>query len=280
MLGYTLQNVLLVRYARKIDGLSFAFYRNISFVITLLPLCIGATRSDVAIIFSHWHLLAASAFTGGCSLGLSYAAYRSISVGVATTLNKAASIIFTVILGWVLLGEVLSPAAVMVIILIAFATLALGLQKNPLPHLDNRHSRGILLSIAATIPLVLAFLSFTALSRIAPPLLSGYFWETSIAGACMVLILGRWMLFGQPLQKISWKTFGMIALCASPTLIGTGLYALATRLGSVAIVSAIGSASLVFTALLAWALYGEPLHKKQWLSIGAVVFGIMLLRFV
>src|SRR3990167_5399904 len=187
MLGYTVQNVLLVRYARQMDGLSFAFYRNISFCITLLPLCIGSTPGDVALVFDHWHLLAVSAFMGGCSIAISCAA---------------------------------------------------------------------------------------------PPLLSGYFWETSIAVACIILLLGRWVLTGQPLQNISVKTFLMIALCASPTLIGTGLFALATRIGPVAIVGAVGSASLVFTALLAWLLYKEPLRGKQWLSIAAVMGGIALLPLV
>ena len=280
MLGYTVQNVLLVRYARQMDGLSFAFYRNISFCITLLPLCIGSTPGDVALVFDHWHLLAVSAFMGGCSIAISSAAYRSLGVGVVSTITKASSTLLMVVFAWWLLGETLPPASLLLIVFIACATFSLGIQRSPLPHLDNRHGRGMFLALFGTVPLVFAFISFTALSRAAPPLLSGYFWETAIAVACIILLLGRWVLIGQPLQKISVKTFLMIALCASPTLIGTGLFALATRIGPVAIVGAVGSASLVFTALLAWLLYKEPLRGKQWLSIAAVMGGIALLPLV
>ena len=280
MLGYAVQGVLLVRYARQMDGLSFAFYRNISFCITLLPLCIGSTLGDVVVVFDHWHLLAASALMGGFSIAISSAAYRSLSVGVVTTITKASSTLLMVAFAWWLLGETLPPASLLLIVFIACATFSLGIQRTPLPHLDNRHGRGIAIVLLGTVPLVLTYISFTALSRTAPPLLSGYFWETAIAMACILLLLGRWVLTGQPLQKISQKTFFRIALCASPTLVGTGLYALATRIGPVAIVGAVGSASLVFSALLAWLLYKEPLRGKQWLSIAAVMVGIGLLRFV
>ena len=109
MLGYAVQGVLLVRYARQMDGLSFAFYRNISFCITLLPLCIGSTLGDVVVVFDHWHLLAASALMGGFSIAISSAAYRSLSVGVVTTITKASSTLLMVAFRLVASGRNTSP---------------------------------------------------------------------------------------------------------------------------------------------------------------------------
>ena len=83
MLGYTIQNILLAHHARKIDGLSLAFYRNISFIITLLPLCIGASRADVVFAIEHWDFFVLAGFAGGFYLALLYAMYRSLPIGIA-----------------------------------------------------------------------------------------------------------------------------------------------------------------------------------------------------
>ena len=48
MLGYAAQTALLVPEARRMDGLSLAVYRNLSFAVTLLPLLIGSTGGDGA----------------------------------------------------------------------------------------------------------------------------------------------------------------------------------------------------------------------------------------
>ena len=244
MLGYTIQTLLLVHHARKIDGLSLAFYRNISFVITLLPLCTGSSRTDFAFALDHWYYFAIAGLAGGIYLALSYTSYRAIPVGIHTTITKASSTITITALGWWYFGERITLHAGFIIAIILFGSLLLGMQRSSFAHLNNRHLYGFSLCVLSAIPLALTTLAFAAMTRQDIPLLSGYLWEISIACASAVLMVFRYLFLRIPLQKISWRMFLRIALCSSPTLLGTGFFSIALSMGPVAIVNAIGSSSI------------------------------------
>ncbi len=104
MLSYTVQQTLLIRYARKIDGLSLAFYRNISFVVTLLPLLINAKTSDFAVMAAHWQMLALSGVCGAVYLALIYGSYAYLPAGICSSVSKAVATVAIVLFGWFLLG--------------------------------------------------------------------------------------------------------------------------------------------------------------------------------
>ena len=280
MLAYALQQTLLVHHARKIDGLSLAFYRNISFVVTLLPLLIGASAQEIRTVVLHWPLLMASGFAGGIYLTLLYASYKYLSVGVGTSASKVFSTIAVAVFGWVLLGEQLSIVSLLVIGVILAGTLLLGLQHKHLPHLDNRFALGILFSALGAFPIAFISYVFAVLSRQASPFVSGYFWEISIGIACLILLMLRALFFRKNIQKVDARTFFLIAACSAPTLIGTGFMSLALRNGPIGIVSAISIGSLVVSALLAWLWYDEKLSRGQWASMMVILAGIVALKFV
>jgi drug/metabolite transporter (DMT)-like permease len=217
---------------------------------------------------------------GGCSLALSFASYRYIAVGVSSTINKAIITVSMVAFGWLLLHQSLSLPALIFMAIIVLGSILLGLERNAFPHLDNRHALGISLCILSAFCNSFAFYALAVLTAVADPLTSGYFWETSIALACGVLIAMRYVVFGIALQKITWKNFLVIAACSAPTLVGTGFFSLALRLGPVAILYAIGSGSIAVTALLAWGMYKEKLSRKQWISIALILVGVVAMRFV
>lgn len=280
MLGYSVQQTLLVHHARRIDGLSLAFYRNVSFFITLLPLLIGASVQDVREVIDHWMLLMSSGLGGAVYLALTFSSYKFLPVGLGTSISRALSTITIAIFGWVLLGESLSTQSIAVIAVILVGTVLLGVQHTHLPHLDNRFALGILLIVLASVPV--AYLSYTlaVLSREINPFVGGYVWETSIGVACLLLLLLRSACGGKRIQRISMRTFLIIAACSAPTLIGTGLMALAILYGPIGIANAIGSGLLVVATLLAWILYSEKLHAGQWASMALILGGIVALKFV
>lgn len=176
--------------------------------------------------------------------------------------------------------EVLHPRAILLIAIILTGTVALGVQKNSHSHLQHHRARGIGLSGLGSIPYAVTIAIFAFISQSQNPLIAGYFWEVSIGIGALLLIIIRYTITRQGLARISLKEFALLALCASPTLIGTGLFGLAAKIGSVSIVSSIGNATLVVTSLLAWMLYSEPLRTKQWLSIGVVLGGVVGLKFI
>jgi drug/metabolite transporter (DMT)-like permease len=280
MLGYAIQQTLLVHHARRIDGLSLAFYRNISFVVTLLPLLFGASAEDFRHVLVHWQMLLASGVAGAVYLALLYSSYKFFSVGVGTSISRALSTISIAAFGWLLLGEKLPPASLLLIGIILIGVVLLGLQHTHVPQLDNRFALGVLYIALGTIPIAFLTYVLAVLSREGSPFVSGYFWETSIAVACAVLLLLRSVFFGKHVQRVSWRTFLIIAACSAPTLIGTGLVSLAQRDGPIGIVNAIGSGLLVISALLAWILYHERLSKGEWASMLLILAGIVGLKFV
>lgn len=280
MLGYVVQSTLLVHHARTIDGLSLAFYRNASFIITLLPLTIGATKGDFLIALEHWKFFVLAGLAGGIYLAFSFLTYRSIPVGVANTFSKASGTLTTVALGWLWLGQAIGLYPFLCIVLIICGSLLLGLQKKNFDHIDNRHLRGIFICILNSIPWAVTSVAFAALTVEGNVLLSGYLWEAAIGVAALLLILLRYLCFGIRLQPVSLGMFWIIALCSLPTLIGTGLFSIALRYGPIGIFSGIGGSSLAVSALLAWLFYNEKLNPRQWLSIGVVLAGVIAIRFV
>lgn len=279
MLGYAIQSTLLVRYARKIDGLSMSFYRNISFLVTLLPLLFFSTPQGVMASLHEWPLWIVSCLAGVVSLAIGFAAFHYIAVGISSSIGKAAEVIFLIGLSWIVVHETISTAALLLIAIIIATAVWLGFQKNPMDHLTNKTLKGIGLVILSVAFKCVSSFIFLIISRRTDPLASSYIWESGIAVATVGVLLLRSIFFKVHLQKISLRNFGAIALCASPTLIGTGLLALATRLGPIGVASAISCASLIVTSLLAWRWYRERLRAKQWIGILVIAVGVALLKF-
>jgi drug/metabolite transporter (DMT)-like permease len=278
--GYALQNVLLVPYARKMDGLSLAFFRGSTFLVTLTPLFIGSHLTDINTVLRQWPILIAGGFGGGLSLGLMYTAYRFIPIGVTVGLQRAFSTIMLAIAGWLFWKETLSFAAIALIAVILAASFFLGLRKHGMPHLDQRGLLGLALVLLSAFPLAVAYVVFAILSRDGSPLVSGYFWEAAIGAGSLALILARWSGNRMRLGMISRREYFAIALRAWPTLVGTGCYGLALRLGPMAVISAVGTVSIVFSTLLAHWLYGEKIRPGHWIAIMVVVLGVAGLKFV
>jgi len=208
MLGYTLQSVLLTRAARSIDGLSLAFYRNISFVVTLLPLLLGTDRAGIITTLNHWPLLLASGISGGIYLALNYTAWQFVPLGIATAFNKAMGNILIVLATFFFLGERLSGIGMASIAAIVGGTIALSAGHGHLyAHIKNHPLKGFLLITAGS-----AFVTFTVfclgiLSRSVDPLAAGYFWEVFIGLGCIPLLIVRRVTTGHAMQRISGKQF-------------------------------------------------------------------------
>lgn len=280
MVGYALQNALLVRHARKLDGLSLAFYRNISFVITLAPLLIGAKWIDFYKVLSHWPLLLVAGISGGVYLALIFTAFRYVAAGITNAISRASLIILVTIFSMVFMQESLSAQTLLIIAMIVVSAICLGIQRNPMKHLDNKILLGVVIVVLASFPLAITKQIVTVISRDANPLVTGYFWELSIAMGAFAVIGLRWLIWHRGLTAVSRCQLIDIAGCSSFTLIGTGCLALAVSQGSLAIVESIGTGGLVLISLFAWNWYNERLRIGQWISILLIVAGIVGLKFV
>lgn len=280
MAAYAFQNTLLVHHARRIDGLSLAFYRNVSFIVTLSPLLFWSSPGEISAVLSRWPTLLLAATTGGLSLWMMFGSLKYLGTSFSSALTISITTLSTVAFGWAVFDERPSVKMLGLIFLIVAGVLTFGLNYEHFPHLDSKFLLGV--SCALIGGFLNSFSKFTVsvLSRQVGPFASGYFWEISIGIACVVLAVLRQLLYGQSVYKATPKECLTIALCASPTLIGTGLFCLAVKEGPVAIVGAIGSSALVVVSLLAWSLYGERVTPKQWIAILLILLGVGGLRFL
>lgn len=277
--AYALQSTLLVHHARRIDGLSLAFYRNVSFIVTLLPLLFFASPADIQQVLVNWRLLLFSAFTGGMSLWLSFGALRYLGTSFSSAIAIAVATLTTAALGWFLFQERIAVTEIALIGVVIAGVLVFGFHYRHFPHLDGKLLFGVSLAASGGILNSLTKFAVSSLSRQASPLASGYFWESSIGLACVVLVLLRQAIQRQPLQRVTRKEFLTIVLCSLPTLIGTALFCLAVQSGPIAIVGAVGSSGLVLVSLLAWGWYHEKITLKQWAGIALIIAGVVGLKF-
>jgi drug/metabolite transporter (DMT)-like permease len=96
----------------------------------------------------------------------------------------------------------------------------------------------------------------------------------------LLLGLGRWKFMNKKIQKISWKKFGQIALMCWPTLLGTGGFLYAVKIGPYGIASAVSAGGVFLSVILAHFLYHEKLSRSQLAWIAVTVLGIVGLDLV
>ncbi len=277
-LGYVLQTVLLVRFARSMDALSLVFYRNISFVVTLLPLLLGWKSGQEEMLLRHaGHFVLAGVF-GALYLFCVYEGMRSLSAGSNNALTSASTTV-AILIGSMLLGQHLTGVSQVLILALAASAVVLGFGHQHFDHLDGRVARGLFLSIIAGIPGAGTKMLLARITNDVNPLVAGYAWEVSIGLASAVLIGCIFLYRGEHVQRVSIKTALGIALASSPTLLGTGSFALAITLGPLGLVQAIGAgSSLVLMGVLSAFFYREHLTLRQWIPILCIAAFIATLR--
>lgn len=280
MIAYAVQGTLIVHYARKLDGLSTAIYRNASLTITMLPLLFLAKKSDFVRLPEFLPELLIAGITGAAALSIGFWTLKFLPVGITSALNNSVRVIFIFLLGFYFFGETISWIEILFVALILIGGISLGFQKHHLPHLDENTRKGIFLALLAAAFAAITFFFMSKVARELSPFVAGYFWEVLIGIFALGFGFLRQLITKQKIKKISLLDFGKITLICSPTLLGTGAFAYAVTLGPLGILNAIGTGGVFISILLAHYLYHEKLRFRQWLWICVAVMGIVGLRLV
>lgn len=278
MFAYALQDTLLVKHARKVDTLSLAIYRNISFVITLFPLLFLTSPEKIKEAYFFAPQILFSGLFGACAVWLGFLAYRFLPVGIVSSISKSILVIGLTLLSFIVFQETITTLTFFIICVVLAGTAYLGNQNNHMPHLDKKTYLGILFTIFSSFCAIATIFLMIKTSRELDPFVSGYFWEVSIGVFAFLIGIIRYIFTKKKIQIVKISTFIKIALAASPTLIGTGALAFAVTLGPVSITSTIGASSMIVTSILAHFLYKEKLSKHQWIGIIIVTCGIIVLK--
>ncbi|MCP4295907.1 MAG: DMT family transporter [Proteobacteria bacterium] len=248
--------------------------------LTMLPFLLVSNEEEIlkALHYSSNFLLAGT--LGATYIWVQFTSFKSLPVGIATSLRQGSRIITAIFLGVLFLGESLGGPQILLILLIIFGGTILGLAQKPMEQLEPRYKIGLLLSVGSGALIAGTFFLLGETTRDVAPLVAGYFWEAAIGLCAWGLILIRGCITGKWIILKELRKFRNILLASSPTIVGTGILSFAINMGPFAELTAITSLSAVFAALLAVWFYGEHLIKIQWLGIGICVTGVFLLQLV
>lgn len=299
MLAHTVQTTLLAPFYRRFDPLFVITVRGLSLFVSMSPALLFARAGSIAELGDHVPILiSACAITvlGNWAAAQSFTYYQ---VGVATALQQGWLNLTAVILGIYFFAEVLEPVQYCAVLLIVAATsvLALSRDRSGVPATEtspgpfrpgtsqprSSHLTGVLCTAAFGFFVGLGTVFMSMVSRSVDPLAASYFWEggIGIAGAFIFLARAAHARRSGSVHRHDIRSYQgsavptrkeilMMSLCAAPTAVGTGCYAMAVTRGPFPIVAAIVSTMVVGSTLLAAVLYRERLTRVQW---GAIVTG-------
>jgi len=275
-LAYSIQQLLLVKYIRRLDGTTVSIFRNLSLSITLIPLLFFCTYNEIIQAKEFIIEFIIAGFCGAAFLRLFFNSFKYIPISIATNTVISFRTIILLILGYTFLNESMSYEKIVIIILIIIGNIYISLIKNHLPHLINKIEKGFALTFLGAFFLSICIFFLTKASRVLNPLVAGYFWETSIGIAALILglITSAIPKIKYKFKTISLSDFFKILLAASPTAIGTSCFSLALTYGPIAEASAINSIGTIFTIILSYIFLNEKLTKLQ---IGLIIFITILI---
>ena len=281
--GYSFQSTMLAHFGRRIDPFLVTVCRNLSFIITLSPLLLLAPAASIMQALSLWPFLLLAGLLGTLGFFCTLMAQRFFPVGIVTSAGQMLQI-WLLLWAMLLFGESVSIASWAAIILIIAGVVFMMLQKNHMPHLDSRVLVGLVFALLYPLALSLSIMSMLYVAKHSHPLAAAYFWEVAIGLFALLIFLGRkhWCHTRfLPTHRIavSWREALLIALITSTTLLGSGLGPMLMTAANPGVVEAVMMPMGVITSvLLAWAVFRERLLLAQWLAIGVVVGGVMLLK--
>lgn len=279
MLGYSVHNILIAKFARQMDGLSLSIYRNISLAVVMLPVLLFVSPNEFQALPKVLPYLLYSGITGTISIIFQYESYKYLPVGIVSALIKI-RVVLVMLWAYLFLGETIPLPALVMVGIILSASLFLGSQKHHMPHLDKRTEKGILFTILNGFFVSLAIFFMSAASRQTNPLMAGYLWEAFIGIFALIAGILRMLIIKTKISKISIKNLKKIAAISTLAAIGTGTFALAVQYGPIGIVSAIAAAGTIFVSASSFFYHHEKLNYKQWIGIGTVVMGIIGLKLL
>jgi len=280
MVGYSIQSLLMASCYRTMDRLSAVAYRGLAIGICMAPLLALVPKDHFERGLDCLPSILLGAFMTAVANFFGARSYAFLPVGIATALSVCFGAICTCVLSFALLDERLSGLQIVCLLLLFIGTLALGSTeaRGELP-LEYSPSRGLTNSILFGIFISWGYFFVGSLSRELHPFLVGYSWELLIGVFAANFAIVRGFLGSFGLETYDSKKFFKILLFSSPTVVGTGCYALAAVRGPIGLLTSVLASSMVFNSILGHALYRESLSKLQWVLLSLVCLAVIALKY-
>lgn len=238
----------------------------------LMVFLVGSQSQIVQISATTWTFLILSGLATGASWLCYFRALQLGNINQVVPIDKC-SIVLTVVLAFVLLGEPISLLKLVGLVAIGGGTL-LMIQKKA----DATQAKGFRWLVYAVLSAVFASLT-SIFGKIG---ITGV--ESNLGTALrtgVVLVMAWGMVFLQGKQKnlrgISRRELGFIALSGVATGASWLCYYKALQEGPASAVVPMDKLSILVTIAFSWLVFRERLSKKAAVGLGCIVLGTMLM---
>ena len=276
VVAYALQGVLVGHLARRNDLLWVGTTRGLSLLALMAPVLFWSKSGTLAMLPAYLpHLALACGAALLANLAQTFA-MRHLAMAIATALCQGTAALVSLALEVAIWGrwpraiELACVAGILATVGVLGWISARGAVRAP----EARPLRGVFAGLGFGVSMAVALVPLGLISREVDPFVAAWAWEGGIGVVGAIALALRALTRSAPPRPPALE-LARIAWCASPTLIGTAAYTLATTMGSIAIAGGVLSTMMVATALIAWALHGERLSRAQWVAI-LVVCALLL----
>ena len=277
--SYSLNDIFIGRMARRFGRVEVAAFRGTSLGVSMAPWLLLVPGEAWRALGAHWGALLATVTITAAANVLQLQAVRFVPFGLRAALMICTMAIGSLLIGWGVLGERLSPLQIALCLLLVASGAAVALGSHAQAEIEVDVPRGAALTIAAGTLMACAIFGVKALARATHPLLTAWAWE---AGAGLVLLAPVLLvpkLRTAPSEPAMERRFLSVGLAALPTALASGASVLALGFGELGLWGALGGTQILFTAALGALWHRERLGARRWVCMtiaAAAVAGLAL----
>lgn len=262
--SYSLNDVFIGRLARKHGRMEIAAFRGVSLGVSMAPWLLLVPPAAFGALAAHGgELLLTVAVTAAANL-LQLHAARYLPFGLRAALMISGMATCSVLIGWSVLGERLTPLEVGLCVVLIGSGVAVALGSYSVQEIELDIPRGAALTLLSATLMACAVFGVKYLARETHPLVTAWAWELGSG----LILLGPALLRGRAASPGAPGTpFWSVAAAALPTALASGASVLALDFGELGLWGALGGTQILFTACLGALWHHEALGLRRWLCM-------------
>lgn len=280
VLSYSLEDTLLVHFARKYDGITTWMVRNITLIFSWLLLLFRVKEVDRSILTRHTHTIIITGILWMISVSANFEALRCLPVGIWVTYKRAVTIWASLLIWLIIFQETLNYNEWIALIVIIVWSLSLNFLHTS--YVSNtivyKKKKWILLMCIAWLATAGLRSTFKIFSHNVDPILSWYILEASIWVCMLILFIIRVAQWKQDVNLLFSKDTLYIWLISTLAYVGTIGTAIALKVWWIGLTQGLMTLIIPCSWLISRIIFREHLNIKQWIAICVVIFWIVLLQ--
>ncbi len=274
--SYSLNDIFIGRMARRYSRVEVAAFRGTSLGVSMAPWLLLVPADAWQALAAHAGWLLATVTVTALANVLQLQAVRYLPFGLRAALMICTMAACSLLIGWAVLGERLTPLQVALSLVLVASGVAVALGSHAAGEIEIDVPRGSVLTVLAGALMACAIFGVKRIASETHPLLTAWAWEL---GAGLVLLGPVLLMRSEPAEPSAARRFASVGLAALPTALASGASVLALDFGELGLWGALGGTQILFTAGLGALWHRESLGLRRWLFMtiaAAAVAGLAL----